>query len=127
RAATVGEVISSVWVLDNSGLHDIDDALESGSALPAGALGRVQHAQLVAGATVWPAGLQDTAAQMSTKLTQLRTALEAGDMSSAMDPAHDSHELAHDLSSQAYAWLAAQANLVAPGSAAAVSTTEDAD
>jgi hypothetical protein len=127
RAAQVGQVISTAWVLDNSGLHDIDDALDSGSALPSGTLGRVQHAQLVAGATVWPASLQDTAAQMTAQLTQLRNALEAGDMAAAAGPAHDAHELGHDLSGKAYAWLAGEAKLVAPGGALETAATADPD
>lgn len=122
RAAMVGDVISAVWVLDNTGLHDLDDALDSGKDLPLGALGRVQHAQLVVGATAWPVKLQDTASQMTRDLTQLRAALEAGDMNGAMSPAHDAHELGHMLSNQAYVWLADQANLVAPGGAMAAGT-----
>jgi hypothetical protein len=126
RAAMVGDVISAVWVLDNSGLHDVDDALDSGKDLPAGALGRVQHAQLVAGATAWPSTLQPTASDITRQLTQLRMALEAGDMTAAMTPAHEAHERGHDLSSQAYAWLAAQANLVAPGAANMATGTDAA-
>jgi hypothetical protein len=124
RAAMVGDVVSAVWVLDNSGLHDIDDALDSGKDLPSGALGRVQRAQLVAGATAWPITLQDNASQITRQLTQLRAALEAGDMNGAMGPAHDAHELGHALSSQAYAWLAAQASLVAPGGTHATGVDE---
>jgi hypothetical protein len=45
-------------------------------------------------------------------------------MSAAMGPAHEAHELEHDLSSQAYAWLASQANLVAPGGGEEASATE---
>lgn len=127
RAAMVGDVVSAVWVLDNSGLHDLDDALDSGKDLPAGALGRVQHAQLIAGATAWPISLQDSASQLTRELTRLRTALEAGDMNGAMIPAHDAHELGHDLSSRAYTWLAAQANLVAPGGSMATGSDAAAD
>jgi hypothetical protein len=127
RAAQVGQVISTVWVLDNSGLHDIDDALDSGSALPSGALGRVQHAQLVAGATVWPTGLQDTAAKLTGELTRLRNAIEAGDMAAAAVPAHDAHEPAHDLSRNAYAWLASEAKLVAPGGGMEAAAVQEGD
>ena len=94
QAATVGDVVSAIWVLDNSGrTPGIDEALDGGQNPPAGALGSVQHAQLVAGAMAWPTGLQDTAGQMTQQLTMLRTALENGDMSGAKGPAHEAHEL----------------------------------
>jgi hypothetical protein len=54
-------------------------------------------------------------------------ALEAGDMNSAMAPAHETYELGHDLSGEAYAWLATQANLAAPGSNTATGMDAAAD
>jgi hypothetical protein len=113
-AAMLGQVIASVSVLDHSSPHEIDETLDAGNAPPAGSLGLVQHVQRVAGATHWPSSLQATAGQLTIQLTQLRGALESGDMGAAMAPAQEAHELEHTLSSQAYGWRAAQANLVAP-------------
>lgn len=114
NTAMLGQTIAAVYLLDNAGLHEIDTALVNGTDLPAGSLGQVQNAYIVAAATQWPAPLKDTASQLTRQLAQLQSALNAGDMNAAMGPAHDAHETGHELSHMAYSWLSAQAGITTP-------------
>jgi uncharacterized protein YcnI len=104
QAANLSQVITAVWILDNSGLHDLDEAVAQGR-IPAGSLGRVQRAQAIAGATMWPATLREDATRLTSHLQSLHAAIEANDAAAAAHPAHEAHEVGHDLSAKAYAWL----------------------
>jgi hypothetical protein len=112
--ASIGQTIAAVYLLDNTGQHEIDEALNSGTDLPVTSLGQVQNAYIVAAATQWPAPLKDSAGKLTTELARLSNALSSGDMNGAMVPAHDAHELEHMLSHMAYDWLGAQAGIAAP-------------
>jgi hypothetical protein len=96
--ASIGQTIAAVYLLDNTGLHEIDEALNSGSDLPVTSLGQVQNAYIVAAATQWPAPLKDLGGKPTAELARLSNALSSGDRNSAMVPAHDAHELEHTLS-----------------------------
>jgi uncharacterized protein YcnI len=111
-AATIGQVVAAVSLLDNSGLHDLDESLASGQ-IPQGATGRVNRAHMVAAATRWPEGLKATAEKLTTELGHLNEALKADNAGMAADSAHEAHELGHSLSSAAYAWLGQVSGLAA--------------
>jgi hypothetical protein len=112
--ASIGQTIAAVYLLDNTGLHEIDEALTSGTDLPVTSFGQVQNAYIVAAATNWPAPLKDQATQLTAELGRLATTLAAGDMNGAMTPAHDAHEMEHMLSHLAYDWLGVQAGIATP-------------
>jgi hypothetical protein len=104
----VSQLSATVDMLDKGGLHDLDMALQDGSAPASDALGRVHQIDVAFGAVVWPEALRESATQLSSQLDLLHEALEANDMHAAMDSAHEAHMLSHAFSSQARAWLAAQ-------------------
>jgi uncharacterized protein YcnI len=106
QAANLSQVITAVWILDNSGLHDLDEAAAEGR-IPAGSLGRVQRAQAITAATMWPTTLREDATKLTGHLQALHAAIEANDPAAAAHPAHEVHEVGHDLSGKAYAWLGA--------------------
>ena len=112
-AAQRAQVITVVYQLDTAGLHDIDESLQAGS-IPSGALGRVRRARIVAQSVMWPDGLRTTATQLVGQLTQLESALRDEDVERARGPAHAAHDGEHDVSDQAYAWLAASPAIAAP-------------
>jgi hypothetical protein len=111
---SIGQTIAAIYLLDNTGLREIDQALTNGTALPVTSAGQVENAYIVAAATQWPTPLKDQAAQLTAELARLSTTLAAGDMSGAMTPAHDAHEMEHMLSHMAYDWLGAQAGIAVP-------------
>lgn len=110
-AAAVAQVVAAAYVLDNSGFHDLEEATAAGQ-MPAGSLGRVQRAHMITAATMWPQPLKETAARLTTELGTLSAAMQAGDVSAAAGPAHEVHEIEHDLSRDAYAWLGRLGGLV---------------
>lgn len=116
--ASIGQTIAAVY-LDNTGLHEIDQALTNGTDLPLApggqtAAGQVQNAYIVAAATQWPAPLKDQAAKLTDDLARQTQTLLAGDLDGAAVPAHDAHLGEHMLSHMAYAWLSAQAGIPMP-------------
>ena len=109
--ANVGQTIAALYVLDNAGLHAIDEALTNGTDLPLTSMGQVQNAFIVASATQWPSPLKDPAKKLTDSLGRLSSALSNGDMNAAIVPAQDAHEMEHMLSHMGYDWLAAQAGM----------------
>lgn len=104
RAASVGQVVAAIAYLDGIGFHGIDTAI-AGGEIPAGTLGKVQKSIAVTAAAAWPTALQPGARELVDHLRALAAAVEAGDVSAAVDPAAAAHDVEHDLSSKAYAWL----------------------
>jgi hypothetical protein len=104
-AAQVAQVATAVYQMDSAGLHDLDEALAAGR-IPRGALGSVQRVRVVVQATTWPAAMRPMVAQFVEHATRLEAALRAEDVARAAPEAHEVHELGHDISRAAYAWLA---------------------
>lgn len=108
QAAQVAQVAHAVYQMDNSGLHDLDEATQAGR-IPAGSLGRVRRIRIIAAATQWPEALQAKAKEFVEHAARLERALEAGDAAAAAPDAKEVHELGHEISNMAYQWLAALA------------------
>jgi uncharacterized protein YcnI len=109
-AASIANVVTAITLLDNSGFHGMDEAI-AGGTIPAGSLGKVQNAYVVAAATKWPVALQPDAQAITARLADYQAALVADNPSAATDPAHDVHELEHALSHKVYDWLANMAGI----------------
>lgn len=103
-------VAYATYLLDNAGLHGIDDSVKAGE-IKAGSLGNVRKARIVAAATDWPADLAPKAKELVAHLTALQAALEKEDVAAAKDPAHEAHDAAHDFSDAVYGWLAKSAGV----------------
>jgi hypothetical protein len=103
-AAQRAQVIATVYQLDTSGLHDLDVSVSNGT-LPPGALGRVRRARMAVQATTWPEPLRETVSSLTAEMVKLEEALRDESVSRAAGPAHETHEIGHRLSDQAYGWL----------------------
>jgi len=103
-AAVKAQVMHTMYMLDKAGFHDIDTSLQAGN-LPPGAYGTVRQARIVTQATEWPETLQADAAAEVAQLQALEDALKNEDVNAAKDPAHQVHEVGHDLSAKVYTWL----------------------
>jgi hypothetical protein len=103
-AAQRAQVIAVIAQLDSAGFHGLDENVAAGN-VPAGSLGRVRRARIIAQATNWPAPAAETAAKLVEQLNLLEPAVRDEDASRAAGPAHEVHELEHTLSDQIYAWL----------------------
>ncbi len=105
RMAMVGQVVAAIAVLDNSGFHDMDEAINNTNTAPSGSLGRVRRARLITAAVMWPPAAQESARKLQGELGALLTALQNEDLQAAKGPVHEVHEIAHDLSDMVYTWL----------------------
>jgi hypothetical protein len=105
HAAQKAQVIATIYHLDKSGLHDLDESLAAG-AMPSGALGNVRRGKIAAMATDWPEPTRETAQRVIQEMQELETALRAEDVAKAAPLAKDVHDHEHDLSAAVYDWLA---------------------
>lgn len=115
-AAQVAQVAFAVYLVNNSGLHELDDATAAGQ-IPSGALGRVRAVRIVFAATQWPEPLRPAAMQLVEHATRLEQALAREDAAAAAPEAAEVHELYHRLTPAAYAWLTQQAGSQMPTAA----------
>jgi hypothetical protein len=113
QAAQMAQVALAVYQMDNAGLHDLDESTHAGR-IPAGALGRVRKARIVAAAVQWPESMQTPAKEFVEHATRLERALEAEDAAAAAPEAEEVHEYGHELSNMAYQWLAAASGTTIP-------------
>jgi hypothetical protein len=102
--AMKAQVMHATYQLDSSGFHDIDESTRAGS-IPAGALGSVRRARIVAQSTEWPDALKPMADDLVTSMKALEEALRTEDPAKAADLAAKVHDGGHDLSSAVYTWL----------------------
>jgi hypothetical protein len=103
-AAHRAQVIATIYQLDSTGLHALDESVTAGT-IPPGSLGRIRRARIATHATTWPEPLRETAMSLMGEMEKLESAVRDEDVSRATSPAHEVHEIAHRLSDQAYSWL----------------------
>lgn len=103
-AAERAQVLAVVYQVDGAGLHDLDESVQAG-AIPAGSLGRVRRTRIAVESVAWPQSIRETAHELAAHLRQLESAIRDEDVEAATGPAHEAHEVGHDLSGAAYAWL----------------------
>ena len=109
------QAMTTAYQLDTSGLHELDVKLNSGEFV-AGALGKVRKARIAVQTTMWPAEMQDTANKLVGEMQALETALRNEDVAGGAPHAKEVHDVAHDLSDGAYAWLSTGQAPTAPSS-----------
>jgi uncharacterized protein YcnI len=114
QAATVGQVIAAVALLDGSNFHALHEAVSVGT-IPTDSVGKVQRARLVTAAIQWPETLRPDALKLVEHLEHLQAAVRTENAAAAVGPAQEMHEVEHDLSQAAYAWLAQRGGLAAAG------------
>lgn len=99
-------VTSAVYLLDTAGLHDLDVRLNEEGVIEAGDSGRVARVARLLGTVDWPEPLATEVVTLTTVLTDLATALENDDVTTAAPLATQVHEVQHDFSHAAEHWLA---------------------
>lgn len=104
-AAQRAQVIAVVNQLNGVDLHELDEGLDAGKPIPPTALGQVRRARTSVQAINWPATARSTVNRLADEMTKLETALRDENADRAKEPAHNSHDLAHDLSDLAFSWL----------------------
>ncbi len=112
-AAQVAQVAIATYQMDNAGLHDLDEATAAGK-IPAGALGKVRRTRIVVQATQWPEAIQENAKEFVEHARKLEDALKAEDAAAAHPDAAEVHDLGHEISDAAYAWMSGMSGGTSP-------------
>jgi hypothetical protein len=115
-SAKNAQAISAVNILDNAGLHEIDDQISNQNTVPPTADTTATHLQAVLLLTEWPTSqLKDDAKKLADKMATLATALNTDkpDMKAAGAAAHDVHETEHDFSHEVWDYLQSKAGVKA--------------
>ena len=104
-----------VTLIDGAGFHAMDTALAApGAQIDPQWLGRTRNARIAVASTTWPDDLKPQARAFIDAAARLQAALEEDDAAAAAAPAHDTHEAQHDLSADAYNYLAGKAGIAVP-------------
>ncbi len=107
------EVISAINILDNAGLHGIDESINEDEEIPANARTVALHLQAVVELTSWPAAVEDEADELAQTFADLAAALdgENPDMARAGELATQAHDDEHDFSHDTWSWLQEKAGI----------------
>lgn len=111
-ASSNSELLAALNIMDSVGFHDIDEGLRATpQKLEASWLGKTKNARIAVAATTWPKELKPMATAFVDSAGKLQEALEKDDKSGAVAPAKAVHEAQHELSHEAYSYLATKAGL----------------
>ncbi|MEX1254860.1 MAG: hypothetical protein WEE64_11010 [Dehalococcoidia bacterium] len=105
------QMMAALYILNNAGLHGIDEAANAGEELPEGASGGVDRALLAVALTAWPEDLQAGADTVQTALEDLATALDGTDNAAIAAAATAAHDGQHEFADEAGAMLNEAAGL----------------
>ncbi len=106
-------LISAISILDKAGLHDISDAINEKSEIPATARSTAQKLQAVVALTPWPAEFATEAKALETAFAEMAKALdgEKPDTKVAGAAAEKAHDAEHDFSDRVWTHLKAEAGI----------------
>ena len=101
----VFKVVLSTYLLDNAGLHEIDEGLQTAEEIDPSYLGAIRRIRGVVAAAPWPDELQEQATGLVETMDALAAALEADDLEAARTAAEEVHSIQHDFSHAVGEWL----------------------
>jgi hypothetical protein len=111
-SASASEPLAALNIMDSAGFHSMDTTLNGANgAIDAQWLGRTRSARIAVASTSWPEELQPQAKAFVEAAGKLQAALGADDASAAAGHAKAAHETQHDLSADAYTYLAGKAGI----------------
>ncbi len=104
-AGSANEVTTAIYLLDNAGLHDLDERLNGEGTIAAGDSGNVASVARLLAAVTWPDALSTAAMSTTVVLNDLAAALADDDLETAAALATTAHDVGHNLSHAAEHWL----------------------
>lgn len=99
------DVAVAQYVLDSTGFHNIQEALEGTGEIDPTTLTTVIRASKIASSTNWPDDLAEQAEQFIEMLTEFQASLESDDVERATEISATVHDRQHDLSAAIDDWL----------------------
>ena len=112
-SSTTTQVLTAINILDNAGLHEMDEELNEQGEIPANGETVARHLEAVVRLTDWPSNLEGTANRLAGLLHDLATEFDKDniDVARAGELAAQVHDTWHDLSHDTWAYLAEQAGI----------------
>lgn len=110
-------MLASLDVPDNAGLHEINEAVLAGEELPSGVGGDVRSALRAVAAAQWPDSLAADAQDLQDKLQAFLGALGGDNPDHQADTATAAHNAWHPFSADAWTFLATSSGLRDEGEA----------
>lgn len=107
RADSAG-LVATIYLLDSSGFHDMDETINKEGRIEARYEGAVERARAAVLSTHWPEQLQGRANELLQALDELLPALQANDAAKAGPAATRVHTVEHNLSHDAWPLLAGE-------------------
>jgi hypothetical protein len=117
---TKAQALAAETVLHTEDMHGLNTAILSASGIDATWLGRTMRMRCAVAGVDWPSPLKNTAAALVTNLTNLETALQAGDLTGAKQWTEPAHAQFHMLDQLVYPFIAGETS--APTSSPTPST-----
>ena len=99
------EVTTAIYLLDNAGLHDLDERLNGEGTIESSDSGRVARVARLLASVTWPQALATAAMSTTVVLNDLAAALADDDLANAAPLATTAHDVGHELSHAAEHWL----------------------
>lgn len=111
------EVINAVNIIENAGLHTIDESVNNEKTIPADARTTALKLQAVVELTEWPSELEDKAENLVKTFAAMVTALDGDnpDMVKAGEAAKAGHEVGHDFAGDVWSHLYEEAGIEGAG------------
>jgi hypothetical protein len=106
-------VISAITIMDNAGLHDIDESIRSKQTVPPTARTTALKMQAVTKLTDWPEEFKADAETLAAAFAALAAALDSDkpDLAKAGAAAKRAHDVQHDFSGKVWAHLESEAGI----------------
>jgi len=112
------DVANAISILDNAGLHEIDESIKNDREIPADAKSTVQKLQAVTELTDWPDELQAEADALADIFGEFVTALSPAtpDLDRAAEASKKAHDAEHEFSHEVWKHLYEEAGISTSGS-----------
>jgi murein L,D-transpeptidase YcbB/YkuD len=109
QAQTIkAQALAAETVLHAEDMHGLNTAILTASEIDATWSGRATRMRSAVASVDWPSPMKDAAAALVTNLTQLESALQAGDLAGAKQWTEPAHEQYHMLDQLVYPYIAGQ-------------------
>ncbi len=122
---TKAQALAAETVLHTEDMHGLNTAILSASEIDATWFGRATRMRSAVASVDWPSQMKDTAAALVTNLTNLETALQAGDLAGAKQWTEPAHEQYHLLDQLVYPYIAGETSAPAAPATSPTPSTGD--
>lgn len=107
------EVASAISILDNAGMHEIDESVNAKKEIPPTAQNTALHMQTVILITEWPSDLKEPAKKLAALFGTMAATLDTpqADLAKVGPAVKAAHDAWHDFSHLGWEYLAHEAGL----------------